>query len=203
MHSTLRLRARIRRILSAQPRSWPPPTPRARSPTRRPRIPRRIPCEEITVTAQRREENARDVPISLTVFNAAEIEQQNFQGVESYFARHAERQLHLGRHARPQGIGAARHQRSALAGQQHQGRQLRILHRRVQRGAGHVQSRDRRHRSDRSAARPARHLLRPQCRRRRHQYHHQAADQRLLRRSERAVLELQHGRRATSSSICR
>ena len=42
--------------------------------------------EEITVTAQRREENARDVPISLTVFSATEIEQQNFQGVESYFA---------------------------------------------------------------------------------------------------------------------
>src|ERR1700734_824207 len=42
--------------------------------------------EEITVTAQRRAENARDVPISLTVFSAAEIEQQNFQGVESYFA---------------------------------------------------------------------------------------------------------------------
>src|SRR5271155_1670504 len=42
--------------------------------------------DEITVTAQRREENARDVPISLTVFNAAEIEQQNFQGVDSYFA---------------------------------------------------------------------------------------------------------------------
>jgi iron complex outermembrane receptor protein len=42
--------------------------------------------EEITVTAQRRVENVRDVPISLTVFNAAEIEQQNFQGVESYFA---------------------------------------------------------------------------------------------------------------------
>jgi iron complex outermembrane receptor protein len=41
--------------------------------------------DEITVTAQRREENARDVPISLTVFNAVEIEQQNFQGVESYF----------------------------------------------------------------------------------------------------------------------
>lgn len=41
--------------------------------------------EEITVTAQRREQNIRDVPISLTVFNAAEIEQQNFQGVESYF----------------------------------------------------------------------------------------------------------------------
>ena len=42
--------------------------------------------DEVTVTAQRREENARDVPISLTVFSAAEIEQQNFQGVESYFA---------------------------------------------------------------------------------------------------------------------
>src|SRR5258706_6756270 len=43
--------------------------------------------QEITVTAQRREENARDVPISLTVFNAAAIEQQNFQGVESYFSQ--------------------------------------------------------------------------------------------------------------------
>src|SRR5277367_560865 len=43
--------------------------------------------EEITVTAQRREENARDVPISLTVFNAAAIEQQNFQGVDSYFSQ--------------------------------------------------------------------------------------------------------------------
>lgn len=45
--------------------------------------------EEITVTAQRRAENARDVPISLTVFSATEIEQQNFQGVESYFAEAA------------------------------------------------------------------------------------------------------------------
>jgi len=43
--------------------------------------------EEITVTAQRREENARDVPISLTVFTAQEIEQQNFQGVDSYFSQ--------------------------------------------------------------------------------------------------------------------
>jgi iron complex outermembrane receptor protein len=43
--------------------------------------------DEVTVTAQRREENARDVPISLTVFNATQIEQQNFQGVENYFAQ--------------------------------------------------------------------------------------------------------------------
>ncbi len=43
--------------------------------------------EEITVTAQRREENVRDVPISMTVFSASEIEQQNFQGVDSYFAQ--------------------------------------------------------------------------------------------------------------------
>jgi iron complex outermembrane recepter protein len=42
--------------------------------------------EEITVTAQRRAENAQNVPISLTVFDATEIEEQNFQGVESYFA---------------------------------------------------------------------------------------------------------------------
>ncbi len=43
--------------------------------------------EEVTVTAQRREENVRDVPISLTVFNSVEIEQQNFQGVENYFSQ--------------------------------------------------------------------------------------------------------------------
>ena len=43
--------------------------------------------EEVTVTAQRREENARDVPISLTVFTAAAIEEQNFQGVENYFSQ--------------------------------------------------------------------------------------------------------------------
>jgi iron complex outermembrane recepter protein len=43
--------------------------------------------DEITVTAQRREENIRDVPISLTVFTAAAIEQQNFQGVDSYFSQ--------------------------------------------------------------------------------------------------------------------
>jgi iron complex outermembrane receptor protein len=43
--------------------------------------------EEITVTAQRRAENARDVPISLTVFTADAINQQNFQGVQSYFSQ--------------------------------------------------------------------------------------------------------------------
>ena len=43
--------------------------------------------EEITVTAERRVENVRDVPISLTVFDAAAITQQNFQGVESYFSQ--------------------------------------------------------------------------------------------------------------------
>jgi len=43
--------------------------------------------EEVTVTAQRRQENARDVPISLTVFSAEAIEQQNFRGVESYFSQ--------------------------------------------------------------------------------------------------------------------
>lgn len=41
--------------------------------------------EEVTVTAQRRVENVKDVPISVTVFDAAAIEQQNFQGVGSYF----------------------------------------------------------------------------------------------------------------------
>jgi iron complex outermembrane receptor protein len=43
--------------------------------------------QEVTVTAQRREENARDVPISLTVFSGAQIEQNNFQGVESYLSQ--------------------------------------------------------------------------------------------------------------------
>ncbi len=43
--------------------------------------------QEITVTAQRREENARDVPISLTVFSGAQIAQDNFQGVESYLSQ--------------------------------------------------------------------------------------------------------------------
>lgn len=41
---------------------------------------------EVIVTSQRREQNQRDVPISLTVFSSAAIEQQNFQGVENYFA---------------------------------------------------------------------------------------------------------------------
>jgi len=40
---------------------------------------------EVIVTSQRREQNQRDVPISLTVFSSAAIEQQNFQGVENYF----------------------------------------------------------------------------------------------------------------------
>ncbi len=43
--------------------------------------------QEITVTAERRVENVRDVPISLTVFNAEAITEQNFQGVESYFSQ--------------------------------------------------------------------------------------------------------------------
>jgi iron complex outermembrane receptor protein len=43
--------------------------------------------EEVTVTAQRREQKALDVPISLTVFSGAAVDQQNFQGVENYFAQ--------------------------------------------------------------------------------------------------------------------
>jgi iron complex outermembrane receptor protein len=42
---------------------------------------------EVTVTAQRREQNQRDVPISLTVFSADSVNKENFQGVESYFAQ--------------------------------------------------------------------------------------------------------------------
>jgi iron complex outermembrane recepter protein len=43
--------------------------------------------QEITVTAERREENAREVPISLSVFSGAQIAQDNFQGVDSYFSQ--------------------------------------------------------------------------------------------------------------------
>jgi iron complex outermembrane receptor protein len=43
--------------------------------------------DEIVVTAQRRAENERDVPISMNVFGAKEIEEQDFQGVEDYFAQ--------------------------------------------------------------------------------------------------------------------
>jgi len=42
---------------------------------------------EVVVTAQRREQNQRDVPISLTVFSADSVDKQNFQGVENYFAQ--------------------------------------------------------------------------------------------------------------------
>src|SRR5690349_12633540 len=42
---------------------------------------------EVVVTAQRREQNQREVPISLTVFSADSVEKQNFQGVENYFAQ--------------------------------------------------------------------------------------------------------------------
>jgi iron complex outermembrane receptor protein len=43
--------------------------------------------EEITVTAQRRSENAIDVPISITAFTAADISKNNIQGIEGYFDR--------------------------------------------------------------------------------------------------------------------
>ncbi|HEY2399531.1 MAG TPA: hypothetical protein VGI23_04205, partial [Steroidobacteraceae bacterium] len=42
---------------------------------------------EVVVTAQRREQNQRDVPISLTTFSGDAVDKQNFQGVESYFAQ--------------------------------------------------------------------------------------------------------------------
>ena len=85
--------------------------------------------EEVTVTAQRREENARDVPISLTVFNSVEIEQQNFQGVENYFSQTPNVSFTSEGTRDRKELVAPRHQRSALARQQHQGRQLWILHR--------------------------------------------------------------------------
>lgn len=42
--------------------------------------------EEITVTAQRREQSLRDVPISVTAFNADLITRANFQSVDDYFS---------------------------------------------------------------------------------------------------------------------
>ena len=42
---------------------------------------------EVVVTAQRREQNQRDVPASLTVFSGDAVDKQNFQGVENYFAQ--------------------------------------------------------------------------------------------------------------------
>ena len=42
---------------------------------------------EVVVTAQRREQNQRDVPISLTAFSGDTVDKQNFQGVESYFSQ--------------------------------------------------------------------------------------------------------------------
>ena len=43
--------------------------------------------DDIVVTAQRREQNQRDVPISLTAFSGDAVDKQNFQGVESYFSQ--------------------------------------------------------------------------------------------------------------------
>lgn len=43
--------------------------------------------EEITVTAQRREENLREVPISVSVFSAEQIQRSNIQGVAEYFSQ--------------------------------------------------------------------------------------------------------------------
>jgi iron complex outermembrane receptor protein len=43
--------------------------------------------EEIVVTAQRRAENAIDVPISITTFTAEDIGKNNIQGIEGYFDR--------------------------------------------------------------------------------------------------------------------
>ena len=40
--------------------------------------------EEITVTAQRREQSLQDVPISITAFSAEQIERSNFRGARDY-----------------------------------------------------------------------------------------------------------------------
>jgi iron complex outermembrane recepter protein len=40
--------------------------------------------QEIIVTAQKREQSARDVPIAMTVFNGTQIEQQGFEGLADY-----------------------------------------------------------------------------------------------------------------------
>ena len=42
--------------------------------------------EEIVVTAQRREQNLQDVPISVSAFSAEQIEKQNVRGATDYLA---------------------------------------------------------------------------------------------------------------------
>ena len=43
--------------------------------------------EEITVTAQRREQSLQDVPISLTAYSAESLEKNMVEGIEDYFAK--------------------------------------------------------------------------------------------------------------------
>ncbi|WP_417450309.1 TonB-dependent receptor [Kordiimonas sp.] len=43
--------------------------------------------EEITVTAQRREQSLQDVPVSVSAFTSTAIERNNFQGVDDYLSR--------------------------------------------------------------------------------------------------------------------
>src|SRR5690348_13426672 len=42
--------------------------------------------EQITVTAQRREQNLQDVPISVTAFSADQIQRENIKGATDYLA---------------------------------------------------------------------------------------------------------------------
>ena len=42
--------------------------------------------EEITVTAQRREQNLQEVPISVTAFSAEQIQRDNISGAVEYLA---------------------------------------------------------------------------------------------------------------------
>ncbi|WP_417624030.1 TonB-dependent receptor [Paremcibacter congregatus] len=46
-----------------------------------------VTLEEITVTAQRREQSLMEVPISMTAFSADAIEKQNITDIEDYFAK--------------------------------------------------------------------------------------------------------------------
>jgi len=108
------------------------------------------------------------VPISLTVFNAAAIEQQNFQGVESYFPD-AERQF-TSEGTRDRKQLSLRGVSDQLSPDNESKKAASASTSMSSTSAGHVQPGNSRYRPDRGVARAAGTLLRAERRRRRHQY---------------------------------
>lgn len=60
--------------------------PQARAQTTDRSVRERVAIEEIVVTAQRREQNLHDVPVSLTVFTGEELDKNNIQSATDYLA---------------------------------------------------------------------------------------------------------------------